>query len=127
MDRIRACAKENKIVVALGFSENHHNSLYIAQATISDNGELLMHRRKIMPTHMERTIFGNSSGGSLKNVVETSIGRVGQLACWEHVQPLLKYHTITQRAAVHVAAWPPVPPHSGKELWSMSREGGFAC
>lgn len=85
MDIIRACAGKSKIAVALGFSENYHDSLWIAQCTISDAGELQMHRRKLMPTHMERTIFGNCSGSSLDNVVQMSIGRLGQLACWEHV------------------------------------------
>lgn len=77
-----------------------------------------------MPTHQERTIFGNASGSSLTNVVATAVGNVGQLACWEHVQPLLKYNTIAQFEAFHVAAWPPVTPYaSEQELWSMSREG----
>lgn len=126
MDTIRACARKNKITVALGFSENDHDSLYIAQATISASGELAMTRRKLMPTHMERTIFGNSSGNSLTNVVDTPFGNVGQLACWEHAQPLLKYHTLTQREAFHVGAWPPVFPYaSPQELWSMTREGEY--
>jgi nitrilase len=126
MQLIQDSARKNKITVALGFSENDHNSLYISQATISDTGEILMQRRKIMPTHMERTMFGNSTGNSLANVVPTAFGNVGQLACWEHVQPLLKYHTITQRETIHVAAWPPVfPTASENELWSMSREGEY--
>ena len=124
MEAVRTCARKHKITVALGFSENFHHSLYISQCTIGSTGEILMHRRKILPTHMERTIFGNASGSSLKNVVATDVGQVSQLACWEHTQPLLKYHTITQRAAFHVASWPPVPPCKSKdELWSMSREG----
>jgi nitrilase len=124
MQLIQDSARKNKITVALGYSENDHNSLYISQATISDAGEMLMHRRKIMPTHMERTIFGNATGNSLVNVVPTAFGNVGQLACWEHVQPLLKYHTITQRETFYVAAWPPVfPIASENELWSMSRDG----
>lgn len=124
MQQIQDSARKSKITVALGFSENDHDSLYISQATISDAVEILMQRRKIMPTHMERTIFGNSNGNSLVNVVPTALGNVGQLACWEHVQPLLKYHTITQREAFHVAAWPPVfPTATEDETWSMSRDG----
>ena len=112
------------IVVALGFSERHNNSLYIAQCTIDKTGEIVMKRRKMMPTHMERTVFGNSSGESLNNVVDTGVGKVGQLACWEHIQPLLKYHTITQHEKIHIAAWPPVFPYAGpQELWSMTKEG----
>jgi nitrilase len=125
MQRIQASARKHKITIALGFAENDHNSLYISQCTITSTGELAMRRRKLMPTHMERTIFGNSSGSSLDNVVAApGVGNVGQLACWEHTQPLLKYYTITQRETFHVAAWPPLyeTAHEG-ELWSMSRDG----
>lgn len=126
MKLIQASARKHKITIALGFSENDHDSLYISQCTINDSGELAMRRRKLMPTHMERTIFGNSSGNSLDNVVSTPVGNVGQLACWEHVQPLLKYHTITQREEFHVAAWPPVYEMAHEaELWSMTRDGKY--
>ncbi|KIY02421.1 uncharacterized protein Z520_02560 [Fonsecaea multimorphosa CBS 102226] len=124
MRTIQSCAAQNGIVVALGFSENDNNSVYIAQAIIDADGKMLMHRRKLKPTHMERTIFGDASGNSLMNVVATKTGkRVGSLACWEHCQPLLKYHTATQREDIHVAGWPPLSPHAGPELWSMSMEG----
>ncbi|KAG4443683.1 hypothetical protein IFR05_000869 [Cadophora sp. M221] len=124
MDRLRECAANNNISVVLGFSENHHDSLYIAQAIIGPDGLIKMHRRKFKPTHMERTLFGDSSGGSLMNVVNAPFGRLGALACWEHIQPLLKYHTITQREQIHVAAWPPLFDYGGgPDLWSMSHEG----
>ena len=126
MTLIQASARKHKITIALGFSENDHNSLYISQCIIDDSGELAMRRRKLMPTHMERTIFGNSSGNSLENVAATAVGNVGSLACWEHVQPLLKYHTITQREVFHVAAWPPVYDMAHEaELWSMTRDGEY--
>lgn len=125
MDEIRTCAARNKIVVSLGFSENHHHSLYIAQALIDSDGTLLMKRRKLKATHMERTIFGDASGDSLMNVKSTLTGySVGALACWEHAQPLLKYHTMQQKEEIHCAAWPPITTHTGgPELWSMSKEG----
>jgi nitrilase len=124
MDRIRECAAQANITVALSFAENHHNSLYIAQSIIGSDGEVKMHRRKFKPTHMERTVFGDASGNCLKNVVDTAFGRVGALACWEHIQPLLKYHTYLQREDIHVAGWPPVFEHDGdKGLWSISRQG----
>ena len=124
METICAAAKDDNITVALGFSENFHDSIYIAQAVIGPDGQILMHRRKIKPTHMERTVFGDATGDSLKNVVDTPIGRVGMLACWEHTQPLLKYHTHLQREAIHISAWPPLYPHDGGPgLWSMTKEG----
>jgi len=80
---IQDYAARHGIVVSLGFSENDDNSLYITKAIIDSDGKLLMTRRKIKATHMERTIFGDASGGSLLNVVPTGIGkRVGALACW---------------------------------------------
>lgn len=82
MKSICAAAAENKINVCLGYSERDNNSLYIAQSFISSTGEIKMSRRKIKPTHMERTIFGESSGNGLRNVVESEVGRVGALSCW---------------------------------------------
>lgn len=126
MDKICAAARSAKIAVVLGFSENDHNSLYISQCTISASGEIIMKRRKFKPTHMERTVFGDAGGASLNNVVEVEgVGRVGALACWEHMQPLLKYHTTSLREQIHIAAWPPI--HSFEEgsegLFSMTAEG----
>ncbi|KAF5876116.1 putative cyanide hydratase protein [Botrytis fragariae] len=124
MRTIQDCAAKHGIVVSLGFSENDNNSLYIAQAIIDGDGTIVMKRRKLKATHMERTIFGDSSGDSLMNVASTRVGKVGTLACWEHCQPLLKYHTLHQREQIHCSAWPPIVNHTGgPELWSMSLEG----
>ncbi|KAK8022916.1 hypothetical protein PG991_006797 [Apiospora marii] len=123
MDRIRASAAQHQMVVVLGFSENRHDSLYISQAVIDADGELRSARSKMKATHMERTVFGDASAECLSGVTETAVGRVGALACWEHSQPLLKYHTYSQREQIHVSAWPPVVAHQGPELWSMSLEG----
>jgi nitrilase len=126
MKEICACAATNRIAVCVGFSENSDNSLYISQAMIGPDGQLLNVRRKLKPTHMERTVFGDATGGgTLANVSDVSgVGKVSALACWEHIQPLLKYHTALQRPEIHVAAWPPVREHpGGPALWSMSREG----
>ncbi|KAI6713859.1 hypothetical protein JHW43_003616 [Diplocarpon mali] len=125
MRTLCACAAENDIAVCFGFSENASHSLYIAQALIGADGQVKMTRRKLKPTHMERTIFGDATGNSLQNVVGVEgVGRVSALACWEHLQPLLKYHTAALRPAIHVGAWPPVIPYvEGAGLWSMSREG----
>lgn len=133
MRQIQECAAEHHIAVSLGFSENLNSSLYIAQATISATGKLLMTRRKLKATHLERTVFGDANASCLHNVVGLDLGdgteggrRVGGLSCWEHIQPLLKYHTYLQNEEIHVAAWPPLDPHPdpmSPALWSMSREG----
>ena len=133
MDLVKAAAKEHSIAVVLGFSEQSpSHSIYISQAIVSPQGDVLMHRRKIKPTHMERTVFGDGSGADLNNVVEVDFGpehgkiKVGTLACWEHTQPLLKYHSISQGEAIHVSMWPPVDPTTGVDhagLFSMTADG----
>jgi predicted amidohydrolase len=126
MDKICSAARGAKIAVVLGFSENDHNSLYISQCTISATGDIVMKRRKFKPTHMERTVYGDAGGSSLNNVNDIEgVGRVGALSCWEHIQPLLKYHTISLREEIHVAAWPPLHPHveGSESLFSMSADG----
>ncbi|KAL4878093.1 carbon-nitrogen hydrolase [Aspergillus karnatakaensis] len=123
LQAFQTCARENSIAISLGCSENDNNSLYISQFLIDQNGKIAIHRRKIKPTHMERTIFGDGSERSLEIVAELPFARVGGLSCWEHVQPLLKYHSITQRPEIHVAGWPVLHEFGGEGLWSMSSDG----
>jgi len=82
MDRIREAVKEAGIFVVLGYSERDGASLYIAQSFIDTSGEIVHHRRKIKPTHVERSIWGDGQADSLKCVVDTPFGKVGGLNCW---------------------------------------------
>lgn len=103
--RIREAARAGDIMVVLGFSEKDHGSLYMAQLIIGASGEILLHRRKLRPTHAERTVFGGGDGSNLQ-VVSTPLGRVGALQCWEHIQPLVKFSMFAQHEQIHVASWP---------------------
>lgn len=85
MRRIRSAARKAQIYVSLGYSEIEGNSLYIAQIIIDPSGEVINHRRKIKPTHVEKLVFGEGTGDSLVSVVETEIGNLGHLNCWENV------------------------------------------
>jgi nitrilase len=105
MATIQEAAKRNNINVLLGYSERDGGSLYMAQALIDEDGELVYARRKLKPTHVERTVFGEGDGSDFQ-VAETSVGRVGSLCCWEHYQPLSKYAMYSLHEQVHVASWP---------------------
>jgi nitrilase len=105
MAALCAAAKRGKINVMMGFSEIEGGSLYMAQALIGDHGKLIYARRKLKPTHVERTLFGEGDGSDFQ-VADTSVGRVGGLCCWEHLQPLSKYAMYSMHEQVHVAAWP---------------------
>lgn len=92
MDAIRAAVREAGIFIVLGYSERDAGSIYMAQSFISPEGEIVHHRRKLKPTHVERSIWGDSQADSLKTVVDSPFGKIGGLNCWEHLQPLLRYY-----------------------------------
>jgi nitrilase len=104
-ERITCAAREHAIWVVLGYSEKAGGSLYMGQAIIDDGGKVVATRRKLKPTHVERTIFGEGDGSHLA-VHETPIGNIGAMCCWEHLQPLSKYAMYAQNEQIHVAAWP---------------------
>lgn len=53
-------------------------------------------------------MFGEGQADSLQTTVKMTDGTVlGGLNCWEHMQPLLRYHSYHQGVQVHVASWPP--------------------
>lgn len=105
MRRLQGMVKRAGVTVVMGFSEKAIGSRYMAQAIIGPDGELLLTRRKLKPTHIERTVFGEGDGSDLR-VVDAPFGRLGALNCWEHIQPLMKMAMYAQHEEVHVAAWP---------------------
>jgi nitrilase len=105
MQRVRDAAARHGVHVVLGFSERAGGSLYMAQAFICDTGELISVRRKLKPTHVERSVFGEGDGSDLQ-VHDTSLGKLGGLNCWEHLQPLTKYAMYSLGEQIHVASWP---------------------
>lgn len=111
MRRLAAAARENNIVVVMGFSEYDRGSLYMSQATFDESGALVSVRRKLKPTHVERSIYGDGTGADLQ-VHQLSVGRVGALNCWEHYQPLSKYTMFSMGEQIHVASWPNMSQHA---------------
>lgn len=104
-EQLCQAAKRNKIYVVMGHSEKIGGSLYMAQWLISPEGEVLTRRRKLKPTHVERTVFGDGDGRDI-TVQPTEIGNIGSLCCWEHLQPLTKYAMYSMHEQVHIASWP---------------------
>lgn len=103
--RIAEAAAKHSIFVVLGFSERAGGSLYMAQAIIDDSGSVLAVRRKLKPTHVERSIFGEGNGSDVR-VHDTALGKLGALNCAEHIQPLTKYAMFSMGEQIHVAGWP---------------------
>src|ERR1700757_2379514 len=104
-EAVAAASRRNNIVVVLGVNERDHGSLYNTQLVFDADGRLVLKRRKITPTFHERMIWGQGDGSGLK-VVDTAVGRVGALACWEHYNPLARYALMAQHEEIHVAQFP---------------------
>lgn len=109
---IAAAARRHGMTVAMGVSERDGGSLYMVQWLYGADGGVLARRRKLKPTHVERTLFGEGDGSDLQ-VVATPLGRIGSLCCWEHLQPLTKYAMYAQQEQIHVAAWPSFSLYNG--------------
>ncbi|KAJ7583575.1 putative nitrilase [Mycena floridula] len=104
---IQAAVKEAEIWVVLGFVELDSASMYAAQAIFNPEGVVVLHRRKLKATGQERTIWGDAPADSLQSGVKGPGGAViGCLNCWEHLQPLLRFHHYSLGVQIHVASWP---------------------
>jgi aliphatic nitrilase len=110
--RIQTAAAALGLYVSLGVSERADGSLYMGQWLIGPDGALITRRRKLKPTHVERTVFGEGDGSDIQ-VQQTEIGRIGALCCWEHLQPLTKYAMYSMSEQVHIAAWPSFSVYRG--------------
>jgi nitrilase len=104
-DEIGRAARQAGAVVAVGVNERDHGTLYNTQLVFDADGKLVLARRKITPTFHERMIWGQGDGSGLR-AVDTKVGRVGALACWEHYNPLARYALMADREEIHVAMFP---------------------
>ena len=100
-----AAARRHRMVLVIGVNERDHGTLYNAQLVFDSDGSLVLKRRKITPSYHERMIWGRGDGSGLK-VAETSVGRVGALACWEHYNPLARFSLMAEHEQIHCAQFP---------------------
>ncbi|HEV7732796.1 MAG TPA: nitrilase-related carbon-nitrogen hydrolase [Candidatus Binatia bacterium] len=99
-----AC-KNAGMVVSIGVNERDGGTLYNAQLLFDADGTLLQRRRKISPTFHERMIWGQGDGSGLC-AVDSAVGRIGQLSCWEHYNPLARYALMVDGEQIHSAMYP---------------------
>lgn len=103
--QLAEAAAAAKTAVVIGVSERDHGTAYNTQVFIDDDGSYLGKHRKLQPTYAERYLWGQGDGSTLK-VFESSIGRIGGLACWEHTMNLARQALIMQHEEIHAASWP---------------------
>jgi len=89
VDELVAAAARHRIHAVVGINERDGASLYNAYLLIGPDGLLHKHR-KLMPTQHERLFHGIGDGADLAPV-DTPLGRIGGLICWENRMPLARY------------------------------------
>ena len=110
--RIAETARKCGVFVSLGFNEGTKASvgcIWNSNVLIGDDGRILNHHRKLVPTFFEKLIWANGDGAGLR-VCETRLGRIGMLICGENTNPLARYTLMAQGEQVHISTYPPVWP-----------------
>ena len=120
-------AKEHDITVVCGLNEIDRrfsgSTLFNTVVLIGPDGKLLNRHRKLMPTNPERMVWGMGDASGLR-VIDTPVGRIGTILCWEAYMPLARFALYAQNLEVLV-----VPTWDCGEGWLASmrhiaREGG---
>ena len=123
--RLARAARAAKATVVIGVNERNVGasgaSLYNSALTIGEDGRVRAVHRKLIPTGGERLIWARGEGSDL-HVVDTPVGRVGTLICWESYMPLARYAMYAWGTELYCAPtwdrgepWLPTIRHIGKE------------
>ncbi|CDH20227.1 putative Aliphatic nitrilase [Xenorhabdus bovienii str. kraussei Quebec] len=100
----QACLEAN-MVVSIGINERAGGTIYNAQLLFDADGSIIQHRRKITPTYHERMVWGQGDGSGL-HAIDSAVGRVGSLACWEHYNPLARFALMADGEQIHASMFP---------------------
>jgi nitrilase len=121
-ERIGAVAKQHGLVLAVGVNELDGGTLYNTLLVFTPDGRLALRHRKLMPTNHERMIWGLGDGDGLE-AIDTGLGRVGGLICWENFMPLARAALYESGLDIYLA-----PTADDSESWlesarHIAREG----
>jgi nitrilase len=105
-DRLAGIARERGVWLVIGVNEVdpvRPGTLYNSLLYYSPGGELALHHRKLVPTNHERLIWGPGDGRGLR-AIETPIGRLGGLICWENYMPLARFSLYESGIEIYIAS-----------------------
>jgi nitrilase len=107
--------------VVIGVIERDGGTLYCTALFFAPDGSLGGKHRKLMPTAMERLIWGFGDGSTMP-VIDTGFGKIGAVICWENYMPLLRAAMYAKGVQIYCAptvddreTWQPTMRHIGLE------------
>ncbi|MGB6213431.1 carbon-nitrogen hydrolase family protein [Pseudomonas mandelii] len=108
-------ARVHAVTIVCGINECDRSTgggtLYNSVVVIGADGAVLNRHRKLMPTNPERMVHGFGDASGLR-AVDTPVGRVGALICWENYMPLARYSLYAQGVEIYIA-----PTYDTGEGW----------
>ncbi len=107
-------AAAHAMMLVVGVIERDGGTLYCTVVFFGADGTLLGKHRKLMPTAMERIVWGQGDGSTIP-VIATPLGRVGAVICWENYMPLLRTAMYAQGIEIYCA-----PTVDDRDTWSLS-------
>jgi nitrilase len=113
-ERIGEAARAIGAWVVIGVIERGGGTLYCTALFFSPDGRLAGKHRKLMPTAMERLIWGFGDGSTLP-ALETGFGKIGAAICWENYMPLLRFAMYRKGVAFYCA-----PTVDDRETWPVT-------
>lgn len=120
VEAIGEIARSHAVILVVGVIERDGGTLYCTALIFGPDGALSGKHRKVMPTAMERIIWGQGDGSTLP-VIDTAMGRVGAVICWENYMPLMRMAMYAQNIEIYCA-----PTVDDRETWALSmRHIGF--
>ena len=97
--------------VCVGIIERDGGTLYCTAVYLGPDGRVLGKHRKLMPTALERLVWGFGDGSTLQ-AVDTPYGKLGAVICWENYMPALRLAMYQQRVAIYCA-----PTADDRDSW----------
>lgn len=107
---------EAEAFVVMGVIERDGGTLYCTALFFDGVRGLIAKHRKLMPTGAERLIWGFGDGSTLP-VIETSLGRIGAVICWENYMPMLRMAMYDQGISIYCA-----PTADDRDGWAATMQ-----
>ncbi|XP_052186685.1 bifunctional nitrilase/nitrile hydratase NIT4A [Diospyros lotus] len=114
VDRLAAMAGKYKVYLVMGVIERDGYTLYCTILFFDSQGHFLGKHRKVMPTALERIIWGFGDGSTVP-VFDTAIGKIGAAICWENKMPLLRMAMYGKGIEIYCA-----PTADARDIWQAS-------
>lgn len=114
VELLAEAVRETDTFVVIGVIERDGGTVYCTALFFDGAKGLVAKHRKLMPTGAERLIWGFGDGSTMP-VIETALGRIGAVICWENYMPMLRMAMYDQGITLYCA-----PTADDRDSWAST-------